>query len=93
MKLRWSDRSVNDLIAIQKYIAQNNPQAAKNWIAKLRQRARRAAETAMAGRIVPEFNQPDIREVFLGNYRIVYHLGDDGILVLTVFEGHQLLKI
>lgn len=92
MKLRWSERSVNDLIAIQKYIAQNNPQTAKKWVTQLRQRARRAAETAMTGRVVPEFNQTDIREVFLGNYRIVYRILDDGILVLTVFEGHRLLK-
>jgi addiction module RelE/StbE family toxin len=93
MKLRWSERSVNDLIAIQKYIAQDNPQTAKTWVAKLRQRARCAADTALAGRIVPEFNQTDMREVFLGNYRIVYRVGGDGILVLTVFEGHQLLKL
>ena len=93
MKLCWSERSVNDLIAIQGYIAQDNPQTAKKWVAKLRQRARSAADTALAGRIVPEFNQNDIREVFLGNYRIVYRVRDDGILVLTVFEGHQLLKL
>ncbi len=95
MKLRWSERSINDLIAIQKYIAQDNPQTAKKWVAKLRQRTRRAAETALAGRIVPEFNQKDIREIFLGNYRIVYRVDNDnnGILVLTVFEGHRLLKL
>ena len=39
MMLRWSERSVRDLITIQKYIAQNNPRAAKAWVAKLRQRA------------------------------------------------------
>lgn len=93
MKLRWSERSVNDLIAIQKYIAQNNPQMAKEWVAKLRQRARSAAEKALVGRIVPEFNQQDLREVFLGNYRIVYRVHDDGILILTIFEGHQLIKL
>jgi len=93
MKLRWSERSVNDLIAIQRYIAKDNPQTAKKWVAKLRQRAKSAADTALAGRIVPEFNQNDIREVFLGNYRIVYRVRGDSILVLTVFEGHQLLKL
>lgn len=93
MKLRWSERSVNDLIAIQKYIAQNNPQMVKEWVAKIRKRAGSAAETALVGRIVPEFNQKDLREVFLGNYRIVYRVYADGILVLTVFEGHQLLKL
>ena len=93
MKLRWSERSVNDLISIQRYIARDNPQTAKKWVAKLRQRAKRAAETPQAARIVPEFNQKNIREVFLGNYRIVYRVGDDGVLILTIFEGHQLLKL
>jgi len=63
MKLRWSERSVNDLIAIQRYNAQDNPQTAKKWVAKLRQRARRAAETPLLGRIVPEFNQQDIKHL------------------------------
>jgi plasmid stabilization system protein ParE len=56
MKLRWSERSVNDLIAIRRYISQDNPKTAKKWVAKLRQRAKRAAETGLTGRIVPEFN-------------------------------------
>ena len=68
MKLRWSERSVNDLIAIQRYISQDNPQTAKKWLAKLRQRAKSTTETPLLGRIVPEFNQADIREVFQGNY-------------------------
>ncbi|SJM92804.1 Plasmid stabilization system [Crenothrix polyspora] len=93
MRLRWSERSINDLIAIQRHIAQNNPVTAKKWIIKIRQRAKSAADSALIGRVVPEFNQQDIREVFLGNYRIVYRVRDDDILILTVFEGHQLLKL
>ena len=93
MKLRWSERSVNDLIAIQRYISQDNPQTAKKWIAKLRQRAKSTTETPLLGRIVPEFNQADIREVFQGNYRIVYKVKVDEILILTLFEGHQLLNL
>jgi len=93
MKLRWSERSVNDLIAIQHYISQDNPQTAKKWIAKLRQRAKSTTETPLLGRIVPEFNQADIREVFQGNYRIVYKVKVDEILILSLFEGHQKLSL
>lgn len=32
----------------------------------------------------------DIREVFVRTYRIVYRVREEGILVLTVFEGHRL---
>jgi mRNA-degrading endonuclease RelE of RelBE toxin-antitoxin system len=31
-------------------------------------------------------------ELIEGNYRIVYQVLDDRMVVLTVFEGHQLLK-
>ncbi|KFE72305.1 hypothetical protein DB31_0567 [Hyalangium minutum] len=32
----------------------------------------------------------DLREVLLRNYRIVYRIQTDGIVVLTVFESHRL---
>ncbi|WP_347988667.1 type II toxin-antitoxin system RelE/ParE family toxin [Methylomonas sp. AM2-LC] len=93
MKLRWTDRSTDDLAAIYAYIAQNSPQNAKQWVDKLRQRARNATNSALIGRVVPELGQADIREVFVDRYRIVYRVEDDGISILTVFEGHQLLKM
>jgi hypothetical protein len=32
----------------------------------------------------------DIRELIEGNYRIVYQVFADRLVILTVFEGHQL---
>ena len=93
MKLRWTDRSTDDLAAIYKYIARNNPENAKHWIGKLRKRARNTAKLVLIGRIVPELNQANIREVFVDRYRIVYRIDEDSISILTVFEGHQLLKL
>lgn len=92
MKLRWTARATADLIAVHQYIALDSPQTAKTWVAKLRQRAQRAADAPLTGRIVPEFGRPDIREVFQGNYRIVYRIANDSLTILTVFEGHRLLK-
>jgi hypothetical protein len=43
--------------------------------------------------MVPEVEDPDIREVFLKSYRIVYRVEARRILVLTVFEGHRKLRI
>lgn len=44
----------------------------------------------MAGRRVPEEGRDDVREVFLGAYRIVYQVNPKFIDILTVFEGHRL---
>jgi mRNA-degrading endonuclease RelE of RelBE toxin-antitoxin system len=45
----------------------------------------------MSGRVVPEFENNNIREVLLGNYRIVYLIQNEIILIITIFEGHKLL--
>jgi len=90
MRLRWSERARRDLVAIARYIARDNPDAARRWVAKLRKCALSASERPLLGRVVPEFNREDTREVLLANYRVVYLTRPGDLLVLTVFEGHRL---
>ena len=92
MKLFWTETAKQDLIAIRQYISADNPTAAKRWVDRLRQRARNSIHAPLDGRMVPELAREDIRELIEGNYRIVYQVLDDRIVVLAVFEGHQLLK-
>jgi toxin ParE1/3/4 len=40
-----------------------------------------------SGRVVPEFGRPDVREVFVRTYRVVYKITRGAILVLVVFDG------
>jgi len=87
MKLQWTDRARRDLLQIGQYIARDNPAAARRWIERLRDKAR-----PLAGRVVPELGRDSVREVFLGNYRLIYILRKDVVTVLTVFEGHPLLR-
>jgi toxin ParE1/3/4 len=90
MKLFWAETAKNDLTAIRRFIAADNPNAAKQWIARLKDRARNILPMPESGRMVPEFSREDIRELIGGNYRIVYQVFPDRIVVLTVFEGHML---
>ena len=89
--LRWTERAANDLIAIGAYIAADDPTVARAWVENLRQHAVKASKMPRTGRVVPEIARDDVREVFQRTYRIVYRVVDDGIVVLTVFEGHRLL--
>jgi plasmid stabilization system protein ParE len=79
------------LLNIGRFIAADDPGAARAWVEKLREQVRRVASTPRAGRRVPEIGRDDIREVLLRHYRIVYRVEPRGIVVLTVFEGHRLL--
>jgi toxin ParE1/3/4 len=51
--------------------------------------AAKAAGAPRAGRRVPESAHDDVREVFLRAYRIVYRALEDGVAILTIFEGHR----
>lgn len=90
MKVGWSDRARRDLDATYAYIAQDKPAVARKWVNRLRERARAAATAPLAGRVVPEAEEPGVREVFLGTYRLVYRVVGNDLHVLTVFEGHRL---
>ena len=92
MKVIWSRRARRDLAEIGRYIRRDNPKAARAWIARLLARAKLAGTSPRGGRVVPELERPDIREVFERTYRVIYQIRSDSILVLTVLEGHRLLR-
>jgi plasmid stabilization system protein ParE len=85
----WTDRALDDLRAIGDFIARDNPAAAEKWVGSLLAAAASAAETPLAGRIVPEFKREDVRELLRRTYRIVYRVREQSLEILTVFEGHR----
>jgi toxin ParE1/3/4 len=92
MKLRWTGRARRDLIEIGRYIARDKPGAARRWVERLRSTAKKAAKQPLAGRRIPELGNDNVREVLLGQYRIVYQIQKREIRVLTVIEGHRRLR-
>jgi toxin ParE1/3/4 len=92
MALVWSDRARSDLREIARYISRSNPENARAFVMRLQARARLAAKTPRAGRRVPEFEADDLREVIEGSYRIIYRLAPRRVEVVTVIEGHRLLR-
>ena len=92
-KVEFSPQAVLDLEDIADFIAEDNPQAAEAWVDRLVETAEGMAAHPKAGRVVPEVDDTHVREVLLGNYRIVYRVEPTRILVLTVIEGHRPLRI
>ena len=92
MRLFWTETAKQDLQAIRRYIDSDNPTTAKRWVDRLKTRARNALIAPLAGRKVPELLREDIRELSEGNYRIVYQVCENRLVVMTVIEGHHLFS-
>jgi addiction module RelE/StbE family toxin len=93
-KLNWTNQSKNDLISIAEYIAQDSVKYAKIQVRRIRDRAKQIAQNPHSGRIVPELGNPKIREVIIGNYRIIYVLvNEERVDIITVHHSARLLKI
>jgi len=60
-------------------------------IDRLTKRSEQIATFPESGRMVPEYEAPDIREVIESPYRIIYRIKVDQIDVLAVVHGAQLL--
>ncbi len=93
LPVEFSSHARDDLEDIALYIARDNPLAAEAWVQRLMVAAENAAIVPRAGRVVPELEDPDVREVFVRTYRLIYRIEPARILVLTVFEGHRKLRI
>lgn len=92
MKLLWTKESLLRLQEIEEYIARDNVTTAINFVDKLITTAESILDNPEKGRVVPEISISNIREIINKNYRIVYIIKPKSIEILTVFEGHRLLK-
>lgn len=43
--------------------------------------------------MVPELGRQDVRELLVGNYRVIYRTGIDDVVILTVRHGRRILDI
>lgn len=93
MKVIWTKESFKHIAEIEDYISKDSPDKAIKFINKLINRGESLAKFPTKGRIVPEFSVPEIREIFEQNYRIVYRITKTRIEILTVFEGHRLIRV
>lgn len=94
VKLIWTDQAISDLGDIGDYIAENSEKYAKLTVRKLFERTDILKTVPQAGRIVPEKNEENARELIEGNYRIIYEIvSADQINILTVYHSARDLKL
>ena len=93
MEIEWSPLAIERVLEMAEYIALDKPDVARQWASDLFDSTEKLMEHPRLGRIVPEIQEDEYRELIEGNYRIIYLIGASKISVLTVRHGKQLLSI
>ena len=89
MTILWTEPALNDISAIRDYIAQDSETYAASFAESILARVERLSEFPRLGRVVPEANAADIRELVHRGYRIMYQVHQNTVHVLTVLHGHR----
>ena len=92
MTVIWTEQAWERLLEIERFIARDDPPAAARLVDKLIDRGDGLAEHPTQGRRLPELPESGLRELIVGNYRLVYRRTPEAVEILTVFEGHRLLR-
>ncbi len=90
-EVRWTPQASDDLEAIAGFISEDSPHYASIFVIDVLAAAERLADFPRSGRMVPETQDTCVREILLGNYRIVYRMREGLVEILTVYHGAKLL--
>ena len=88
-QVRWSLTAGNDLQDIENFIARDSVLHAIAFVDRVVESAETLLKNPRIGRVVPEFNREDLREVIFRSYRVVYLLQGDKIVILRVVHGSR----
>ncbi len=87
--VRWTKPAKLDLKQIHDYIARDSKLYAKKVSLEIIEKTETLNSFPKAGRIVPEIEDPNIRELFIYSFRLIYEIFPDKIEVLTLIHSKR----
>ena len=88
----WSYEATDDLDVLAEYIAKDSAFYAAAFTQQILDISRSLNEFSDRGRIVPELGNPNIRELLIREYRLIYGIEKSRIVILALVHGARDLK-
>ncbi len=89
MRIVWSPTARLRVQGAVDFIAEDRPLASRAWLEGLIDRIELLREFPKQGRLVPEWGEESLREVFHEPYRVVYEIFEDRVEILTLSHARQ----
>ena len=90
----WTRPALDSLFSITRYIQSDKPAAARHFADAIKAKVARLEKFPESGRTVPEFPASGLREVLVGDYRVIYRVlaTSPSVQIVAVRHGAQLLE-
>ena len=88
----WSKPARDDLKAIHDFIKKDSIFYAKKVSDDIIEKSELLEQFPQMGRVVPEINKTDIRELFVYSYRMIYEISGKNVNILTLVHFAQDFK-
>ena len=88
----WSPQASEDLDSIVAFISKDSTEYARIFVVDVFGSLDQISSFPKSGRIVPELGDSSVREIILGNYRIIYRLDNDLAGLVTIHHGARILN-
>ncbi len=83
----WTQRARDALDEAAAYVAQDSLETALDLIERALDAAESLGTLSERGRLVPELDDFTVREIFVYNYRLLYHVAASRVTVLGFIHG------
>jgi len=93
VEIEWSSTAQNDLNEIIDYIAQDSLEFALSFYDQVKEKFENLTEFPKIGRKVPELDDPNIREIILRNYRLIYRIFEEKIQIVRLIHGSRIFDL
>ncbi len=92
-KIRWSPKAADTFEEICNFIGKDSGFYASMFAKKINSIVKYLSSFPEAGRVVPEYQDNNLREKIFQNYRIVYRIKGYFIEIVTISHSARQLKI
>lgn len=89
MKVIWTKQAIIKLNEIVKFIADDNKPATAKWLKQISNYTKRLQTFPESGRVVPELNNPQTRDLIFKKYRILYKIGNNVIYIVAIRHSRE----
>ena len=94
MKVTLAESALDDLQTIMDwYKKQKIPEVGTRLVEEILIKTEQIEQHPRSGRMVPEFHNPDLRELIHSPFRLIYLIEDDDCYLIRVWRSERLIDL